>query len=115
MVFRFVAAVLLLASCSVGQTLKQVATIDLPGPKGQRFDYLTTDDEDHYLLSAHLGPGILYVIDLRTNKLVKAIPDVPGITGREYVPGMHKVYTSNWGETKIGVVDLLAMSLVKRL
>ena len=43
-------------------------------PKGQRFDYLTIDAEDHYLLSGHLGPGILYVVDMRTNKLVKAIP-----------------------------------------
>ena len=34
------------------------AMIDLPGPKEARFDYLTMDDEDHYLLSAHLGPGI---------------------------------------------------------
>ncbi len=80
-----------------GQTLKKIAAIDLPGPKGQRFDYLTMDDEDGYLLSAHLGPGILYVIDVHTNKLIKAIPGVPGITGLEYVPGLRKVYTSDWG------------------
>lgn len=98
-----------------GQALKKVGTIDLPGPKGQRFDYLTTDDEDHYLLSAHLGPGILYVIDLKTNRLVKAVPGVPGITGLEYVPGLHKVYTSDWGENQIGVVDLRAMAVIKRL
>jgi DNA-binding beta-propeller fold protein YncE len=109
-----IAAVLLTLSLS-GQTLKKVGAIDLPGPKGQRFDYLTTDDEDRYLLSAHLGPGILYVIDLRTDKLVKAIPGVPGITGLEYLPGMRKIYTSNWGENKIGVVDLRTMSVVKRL
>jgi DNA-binding beta-propeller fold protein YncE len=89
--------------------------IDLPAPKGQRFDYLTTDDEDRYLLSAHLGPGIMYGIDLGTNKLVKAIPGVPGVTGLEYVPGLHKVYTSNWGENKIGVVDMKSMTVVKRL
>lgn len=76
-------AVFALALCARGQTLKQVATIDLPGAPGERFDYLTMDDEDHWLLSAHLGPGILYVIDVRTNKLVKAIPGVPGITGLE--------------------------------
>jgi len=97
------------------QTLKQVAAIDLPGPKGERFDYLTMDDEDHYLLSAHLGPGILYVIDVRSNKLVKAVPGVPGITGLEYVPGLRKVYTSDWGEEKIGVVDLNTMNVIKRL
>jgi hypothetical protein len=42
-----------------GQTLRQIAKFDLPGPGGKRFDYLTVDDEDHFLLSAHLGPGIL--------------------------------------------------------
>lgn len=103
------------AGCAQAQTLKQVATIDLPGPRGQRFDYLAIDDEDHFLLSEHLGPGILYVIDLGTNKVVKAIPGLPEITGLEFVPGVHKVYTSNWGEEKIGVVDLSSMSVTKRL
>jgi DNA-binding beta-propeller fold protein YncE len=112
---RTLTSVLLLLSSLEAQTLKQIASIDLPGPKGQRFDYLTVDDEDHWLLSAHLGPGILYVIDVRTNKLVKAIPGVPGITGLEYVPGLRKVYTSDWGEEKIGVVDLQSMTVLKRL
>jgi DNA-binding beta-propeller fold protein YncE len=103
------------SSCVRGQTLKQIAKFDLPGPEGKRFDYLTVDDEDHFLLSGHLGPGILYVIDLRSNKVVKAIPGLPGITGLEYVPGTHKVYTSDWGEEKIGIVDLQLMAVTKRL
>src|ERR1700694_4994048 len=97
------------------QTLKQVATIDVPGPGGKRFDYLTIDYEDHYLLSAHLGAGILYVIDLRTNKLVKAIPGVPGVEGVEYVPGLKKVYTSDAGDNKIGVIDLKTLSVIKNV
>jgi DNA-binding beta-propeller fold protein YncE len=112
---RSLFAVLACVGCVQAQTLKQIATIDLPGPKGERFDYLTMDEEDQYLLSAHLGPGILYVIDVRTNKVVKAIPGVPGITGIEYVPGLRKVYTSDWGEEKIAVVDLQSMSVIKRL
>ena len=112
---RSLIAILVLASSLPGQTLKQVARIDLRGPKGQRFDYLTTDDEDHFLLSAHLGPGILYVIDMKTNKLVKASPGVPGITGLEFVPETRKVYTSDWGEEKIAIVDLNSMSVIKRL
>jgi DNA-binding beta-propeller fold protein YncE len=115
MLYRCVLAFFILAGCASAQTLKQIATIDLPGPAGQRFDYLTMDDEDHWLLSAHLGPGILYVVDVRTNQLVKAIPGVPGVTGIEYVPGLRKVYTSDWGEEKIGVVDLRTMSVIKRL
>jgi len=35
-----------LTVCLHGQTLRKIGAIDLPGPKGQRFDYLTMDDED---------------------------------------------------------------------
>jgi DNA-binding beta-propeller fold protein YncE len=108
-------ATALIAPGAFGQALKQVSKFDLPGPAGQRFDYLTIDDEDQFVLSAHLGPGILYVIDMRTNKVVKAIPGLPGVTGLEFVPGLRKVYTSDWGEEKIGVVDLGSMHIVKRL
>jgi DNA-binding beta-propeller fold protein YncE len=114
------AVALLVASCCCliyanAESLRRAASIDLPGPPGQRFDYLTIDYEDHYLLSAHLGPGILYVIDTRTNRLVKAIPGVPEITGLEYIPGLRKVYTSDRGETKVGVVALDRMQVVKRI
>jgi hypothetical protein len=112
---RCLASILIFGVVLTAQTLRQIASIDLPGPKGQRFDYLTMDDEDHYLLSAHLGPGVLYVIDVRTNKVVKAIRGVPGITGLEFVPELRKVYTSDWGEEKIGVVDLQTMTVAKRL
>jgi DNA-binding beta-propeller fold protein YncE len=98
-----------------GTTLKRVAVIDLPGPPGQRFDYLAIDYDDHYLFSAHLGAGLLYVIDLRTHSLVKAISGVPGIEGVAYIPGHRKVYTSNWYENKVGVVDLGQMAVVKKL
>jgi len=40
----------LLSTIAFGQTLKEVAKFDLPGPAGKRFDYLTIDPDDHYLL-----------------------------------------------------------------
>ena len=39
-------AFLAIAGYLQAQTLKQTPTIDLPGPKGERFDYLTMDSED---------------------------------------------------------------------
>lgn len=33
-----------------GTTLKKIAEFDLPGPGGKRFDYLTIDRDDHYLI-----------------------------------------------------------------
>src|SRR6476660_3545602 len=114
-VWWIAALVILLAPATRSQTLKKVDAFDLPGPPGKRFDYLTIDYNHGYLLSAHLAAGLLYVIDLKTNKLVKAIPDVPGIEGVEYAPDVNKVYTSNWTENKIGVVDLDKMQVVKKL
>lgn len=105
-------------SLSLGQSppvLKQIASIDLPGPAGKRFDYLTIDPDDHYLLSAHLGAGLLYVIDLRGNRLIKAIPNVPGVEGVEYVPELKKVYTSDWFDNTISVIDLRQMTVVKKI
>lgn len=95
--------------------LRQVATINLPGPKGKRFDYLTIDQPDRYLLSAYLGAGLLYVIDMRNNTVVHAIPGVPGVEGVVYVPELHKAYTSDWLDGTIGVVDLRQMKVVKKL
>ena len=96
-------------------TLKKVAAFDLPGPGGKRFDYLTIDPDDHYLISAHLGAGQTYVIDLRTNKLVATVKDTPGAEGVEYVPETKKVYTSNAGDNTIGVIDLRQMKVIKKL
>jgi DNA-binding beta-propeller fold protein YncE len=100
---------------SGAQALKAVGSFELPGPPGKRFDYLTIDYDDGYLLSAHLGAGLLYVIDLKTNKVVSTIPDVPGVEGVEYVPELKKVYTSDWHENKIGVIDLRQMKIVAKI
>jgi len=96
-------------------TLKKVAEFDLPGPGGKRFDYLTIDADDHFLISAHLAADQTYVIDLATNKVVATITDTPGAEGVEYVAELRKFYTSNAHDNTIGVVDLQQMKVVKRL
>jgi len=98
-----------------GAPLRKIAEFELPGPPGKRFDYLTIDEDDNYLLSAHLGAGLLHVIDLKTNAVVKTVRDVPGVEGVAYIAEGRKVYTANWGENKIGVVDLARMSVIKKL
>jgi len=97
------------------QTLKEVAKFDLPGPGGKRFDYLTIDEGDHYLISAHLAANQTYVIDLHTDKVLATVTDTPGAEGVEYVPEFKKFYTSNAGDNTIGVVDMKQMKVVKKL
>src|SRR5436309_13243579 len=104
--FIALSGALALAASPGGRTLKKMTEFDLPGPAGKRFDYLTITPDDHHLLSAHLGAGQMYVIDLRTNKVVATITDTPGAEGIEYVPELKKIYTSNAGDNTIGVIDL---------
>jgi len=103
------------ASGAGGQTLKEIVKFDLPGPGGKRFDYLTIDPDDHYLISAHLAADQTYVIDLATNKVVATIADTPGAEGVEYVSDLKKFYTSNAHDNTIGVVDLKQMKVIKKL
>src|SRR3989440_8609714 len=100
---------------TAGAPLRKIAELELPGPPGKRFDYLTIDEDDNYLLSAHLGAGLLHVIALQKNAVVKTTRDVPGVEGVAYIAEGKKVYTANWGENKIGVVDLTGASVIKRL
>ena len=103
------------AAQSSGPTLKKIAEFDLPGPGGKRFDYLTIDPDDHYLISAHLAADQTYVIDLRTNKVVATVKDTSGAEGVEYVSELKKFYTSNARDNTIGIVDLKQMKVVKKL
>lgn len=103
-----------IAGAGTSGPLRKIAEFELPGPPGKRFDYLTIDENDNYLLSAHLGAGLLHVIDLKANAVVKTVRDVPGVEGVAYIAEGRKVYTANWGENKIGVVDLARMSVIKR-
>src|SRR6516225_9341956 len=96
-------------------TLKKIKEYDLPGPPGKRFDYLTIDADDGYLISAHLAANQTYVIDLRTDKVLATVTDTPGAEGVEYVSEFKKFYTSNAADNTIGVVDLRRMKVVKKL
>jgi DNA-binding beta-propeller fold protein YncE len=100
---------------AAGPTLKKITAFDLPGPAGKRFDYLTIDEDDHYLISAHLAAGQTYVIDVGTNKVVAVVTDTPGVEGVEYVPELKKFYTSNAHDNTIGVVDLKQMKVIKKM
>jgi YVTN family beta-propeller protein len=95
--------------------LKQIASVDLPGPPGKRFDYLVIDYDDNWLFSAHLAADQTYVIDLATNKVLHTVTGTPGVEGLEYVPEERKVYTSNARDNTIGVIDLKTMKVIGKI
>ena len=95
--------------------LKQVASIDLPGPPGKRFDYLVIDYDDGWLFSAHLAANQTYVLDLKSNTVLHTVTNTPGAEGLEFVADERKVYTSNAGDNTVGVIDLKTMRVVRKI
>ncbi|MFB3917705.1 MAG: YncE family protein [Terriglobales bacterium] len=95
--------------------LRRTATIEVPGPAGKRFDYAVIDPSKHLLFSTHLAANQLYVIRLPDNKVVKTVPNLPGIEAVELVPQMNQAYTSDWWENKIGIIDLESLAIIKKL
>src|SRR5215469_11096870 len=77
---------------SSGQSLTQVGVIDVPGPKGQRFDYLTMDDEDHYLLSG--GNHTFTVVALDSQRALAHFPLPAGADVVKYDSGPHRAYAA---------------------
>ena len=95
--------------------LRKLTSIELPGPKGKRFDYVTTDPDDHFVIVAHMYGNQTYFVDTRTNQVAATITDTPGVEGVEYVPDEKKVYTSNSGDNTIGVIDIAQRKVIKKL
>ncbi len=95
--------------------LRKIAQVELPGPKGKRFDYMTVDTDDHFVIVAHMHGDQTYFVDTRTNQVAATITDTPGVEGVEYVPDERKVYTSNSGDNTIGVIDIAQRKVIKKL
>ncbi|MGH9699149.1 MAG: YncE family protein [Candidatus Acidiferrales bacterium] len=111
-----IAALALVSSAPLtASALKKITSIELPGPAGKRFDYLTIDPATHRLFVAHLGAGNVYVVDVETNKVLNTVANVPGVEGVTFVAELQKLYTSDWGEDTIGVVDLRSMQILTKI
>ncbi len=95
--------------------LKRLASIESAGSVGQRFDYLTIDYDDHYLFCAHLGAGQAVCDRPADEQADQDNFNLPGIEGVEYAPDVKKLYTSDWHEDQIGVIDVKTLEIVKKI
>jgi hypothetical protein len=74
--------------------LELVQTIRLTGPVGKRLDNLALDGKRDRLLVANQGNASLDIIDLKSGKVLKSIPDQEQIQGVLYVPGVDRVWAT---------------------
>src|SRR6266480_1868272 len=94
MTARALAAVAALTAAG-GLPLKTVATIPLPGGSS-RLDYASVDSQRNRLYIAHLGGGLVIVVDTKKRRVVKTIP-APSAHGVLAVPELGRVFASATG------------------
>ncbi len=102
-------AFVLNASATVASTPAvplRMAHPDVPlAGKPDRFDYATIDPQRRLLFIAHLGSGIVTAVDLRSERVVANVPDVPGVHGVLAVPALGEVFATATDRNRLDVIS----------
>ena len=73
--------------------------------KPDRFDYATIDPQRRLLFIAHLGSGIVTAVDLRSERVVANVPDVPGVHGVLAVPALGEIFATATDRNRLDVIS----------
>jgi DNA-binding beta-propeller fold protein YncE len=84
--------------------LHRAATIPLPGDSS-RFDYASLDSGRGLLFIAHLGAGQVIEVDIHTQKVIRTIPDLPGVHGVLVLPDRRRVYATATDANQMVILD----------
>lgn len=78
--------------------------IVLPG-RADRFDYASVDAQRRLLFLAHLGSGMVTVVDLRNEQVIANIPNVPAVHGVLAVPELAEAFATATGSNRLDVIS----------
>ena len=84
--------------------LRQVSETPLTGGP-VRFDYTALDAERGRLFIAHMGASELIDVDVRAQKVLRTVPNLPDVHGVIVVPDKHRVYATATGADQLVAVD----------
>jgi DNA-binding beta-propeller fold protein YncE len=103
-----------LAALLVAATLPltTVATVPLPGGFS-RLDYASIDSQRHRLYIAHLGAGLVIVVDTKSRRVVKTIA-APGAHGTLAVPALGRVFASATNSHELLTIDEKTLKVIAR-
>ncbi|MGH6993491.1 MAG: hypothetical protein ACREEH_09165 [Caulobacteraceae bacterium] len=88
---------------------------DVPiGPPTRRFDYASLDPTRGLLFFADLAGSRVLAFDVKSDRLVKAIPGVASVRGVLAVPDAGRVYASATGAHAVVAIDEKTLAVVAR-
>lgn len=108
------AAFLLRQSVRAPLPLQTITDIPLPGG-ATRFDYQSLDPLTHRLYIAHLGAGMVTVVDVQSNQVVANLAGIAGVHGVLAIPALGRVYASATDAQQVVVIDEQSLHVVARI
>ncbi len=95
------------AACATAGTFPlALAHADIPlAGSADRFDYESVDPQRRLLFIAHLGSGIVTVVNLKTNVVVANISGVPGVHGVLAVPELGELFATATDRNEVDVIS----------
>jgi len=92
--------------------LRQVRPdIILPGG-ANRFDYASIDPHRRLLFISHLGSNLVIAFDLKTERVLAAIRNVPAVHGVLAVPEIREVFASATGRNRLDVISERSLRVI---
>jgi YVTN family beta-propeller protein len=95
-------------------SLQTIADIPLPGG-ATRFDYQSLDLLTHRLFVAHLGAGMVTVVDVQSNHVVANLTGIAGVHGVLAIPELGRVYASATDAQQVVAIDEKTLQVVARI
>jgi DNA-binding beta-propeller fold protein YncE len=115
LLFATLVALNLAAGDAAGQALPLTLVKDVPiGAPTRRFDYASLDPKSGLLFVADLAGGRILVFNMRQDRMVKTIGDVPSVHGVLAVPELGRVYASATGAHQIVAIDEATLRVTAR-
>jgi len=90
-----------------------VAEILLSG-RATRWDYASLDPAAHRLYLAHMGDGVVTVVDTQQRKVIGDIPDTDDVHGVLVVPQLGRVYATATGTNEVVAIDPKTLKILAR-
>lgn len=85
--------------------------IVLPGA-ANRFDYASIDSKRHLLFIAHLGSGSVIAVNLKTERVIGDIRDVPDVHGVLAVPEIGEAFATATGRNRLDVISERSLRVI---
>src|SRR5262245_30626348 len=84
--------------------LRTAGELPLPGTSA-RFDYVSLDADRGLLFIAHMGANEVVEVDIRADRVVRVIPDLPDVHGVLVVPSLRRVFATATGDNEMVALD----------